>query len=120
MKTTEEKYEEMGFTKLGDGKVEDRHGDIYYPRKVKSPAKAIRQFCFECMGMDRRKKNPEHPYDDIRECTDPVCPLFDFRAGKNPFNVRVLTEEQKIQAMKNLSKAGVPHARSSGSDEDQR
>lgn len=85
---TEEKYKEMGFEKLGRGQVMDRHGDKYYPRKVKSPAKAIRQFCFECMGMDRRVKTPERPYDDVQNCSDPMCPLFDFRMGKNPFHKR--------------------------------
>ena len=91
---TEEKYKEMGFTKIGNGAVQDRHGDIYFPRKVKGPAKAIRRFCFECMGMDRRKENPERPYADVESCTDPVCPLFDFRAGRNPFHARALSAHE--------------------------
>jgi hypothetical protein len=120
MKNTDEKYEEMGFTKLEDGGVVDRHGATYYPRKVKSPLKAIRHFCFSCMGMDRRDKKPEHPYDDVKGCTDPICPLFDFRTGKNPFMVRTLTEEQRRQAIKNLKMVKVDGNKPKGSDEDAR
>ena len=87
-KMTMEKYKEMGFINRGDGKVQDRHGDIYYPRKVEGVAKAVRQFCFECCGMDRREKTPERPYFDVENCSDPMCPLFDFRAGKNPYHGR--------------------------------
>jgi hypothetical protein len=105
MKLTNEKYEEMGFIRLGPGKVQDRHGDILYPKKKRSPLKAIRQFCFECMGMDRRYEKPPHPYDDVSECTDPVCPVFDFRFGKNPFLRKELTEEQKEVARKNIELA---------------
>lgn len=96
------KYKEMGFTELSDTKVQDRYGKIYYPRKVKSPLKAVRRFCGECMGMDRRKKNAPFPYDDIQNCTDPLCPLFDFRLGKNPFMQGLLSEEQKKAARERM------------------
>jgi len=56
-----------------------------FARKSKRPLKAIRLFCMECMGMDRRYKNPPHPIEDIKHCTDKLCPLYDFRLGKNPF-----------------------------------
>ena len=93
--TTDEKYEEMGFTKLGKGRVQDRHGAKYYPKKAKSPQKAIKLFCRECMGMDRRDKSQMENVEEARACTDPMCPLFDFRMGKNPFNTRIMTDEQK-------------------------
>ena len=99
---TEEKYEEMGFIKLGEGKMQDKHGGVYYPRKATKPLKAIRMFCFECMGMDRRDKKPEHPIENVRNCTDPMCPLFDFRFGKNPFVGQPLSEEQRIAAVERL------------------
>jgi len=102
---TKEKFIEMACTTLSDRKVQDRHGDIIYPRKVKSPLKAIRQFCFECMGMDRRKRNPQKPYDDVENCTDPVCPVFDFRFGKNPYLKRKLSQEQRDAAIKRLKTA---------------
>lgn len=84
---TKEKYEEMGFTVTGKS-VMDRFGKKYYPKKAKSPAKAIRFACMECMGWDRTKSESDRPFDDIRDCTDPMCPLFDFRFGKNPFHSR--------------------------------
>lgn len=60
----------------------------YYPKKSKSPIKAIRLFCFECMGWDRRYKDSGKPYEDVRTCPDTMCPLFDFRFGRNPFTNR--------------------------------
>ena len=99
---TIEKYEALGFTELSDTKVQDRYGDIYYPRKVTKPLQAIKRFCGECMGMDRRQKTPQFPHDDIRNCTDPMCPLFDFRFGKNPFIQRLLSEEQKKVARERI------------------
>jgi hypothetical protein len=92
---TAEKYQEMGIVETGKGKVQDAAGKTYYTRKARSPLKAIRQFCAECQGMDRRNKKAPFPFDDIRKCTDPMCPLFDFRLGKNPFVGRPMSEEQK-------------------------
>lgn len=97
---TKEKFIEMGFIILSDRKVQDRYGKIYYPRKAGTPLKAIKLQCQECMGMDRKEKNPVKPYADIRNCTDPMCPLFDFRMGKNPFMQRRLTKEQREAAVK--------------------
>jgi len=99
---TAEKYKEMGFTEVSDTKVQDRDGFIYFPRKVTKPLGAIKRFCGECMGMDRRIKTPQFPHDDIRNCTDPMCPLFDFRFGKNPFMKRLLSEEQKKAARERM------------------
>ena len=56
-----------------------------YARKSTKPLKAIRLFCFECMGMSRRDKKPRAPFEDVKGCTDELCPLFDFRLGKNPY-----------------------------------
>ena len=57
-----------------------------YPKKSKKPLQAIRYFCFECMGWDRRYEDSGRPIEDVKHCTDPMCPLFDFRLGKNPFH----------------------------------
>ena len=105
---TAEKYKEMGFTELSDKKVQDKHGDIYYPKKASSPLKAIKFFCRECFGMDRRKKAQVENVELVRDCTDPMCPLFDFRLGKNPFIKRVLTEEQRKAVGERLTLAREP------------
>ena len=84
---TDKNFEEKSFTVHGDFVI-DRHGAKYFPKKSKSPAKAIRLFCFECNGWDRRKKDSGKPFEFVKECVDPMCPLFDFRFGKNPFHSR--------------------------------
>jgi len=56
-----------------------------YPKKSRKPLRAIRYFCFECMGWDRRSQNYKKPIDDVAKCVDEMCPLYDFRFGKNPF-----------------------------------
>ena len=84
---TDARYIELGFIK-NINSVESPNGQIFYPKKSKSPAKAIRLFCKECCGLDRRLKTKTGLSNLIDECTDPLCPLFDFRYGKNPFYSR--------------------------------
>lgn len=65
--------------------------------EIKSPLKAIKQFCFECCGESRA---------EVRRCCSPKCPLHPFRLGKNPFlKKREMTPEQKEQARQRLSEA---------------
>ena len=106
---TQDKYKEMGFVEILDGKVQDQHGHIYYPRKARTPLKAIKFFCRECMGMDRRKKRQLENVEFVRDCTDPICPLFDFRLGKNPYIKRILSEEQRKAAAERLKLARGAH-----------
>ena len=40
-----------------------------------TPVGAIRAFCLECVGWQAQ---------EVRECTDELCPLFPFRMGRNP------------------------------------
>lgn len=54
--------------------------------KPGTPLKAIRAFCTECFGGSVR---------EIKNCTAPRCPLYEFRLGKNPYLKRELTEEQR-------------------------
>lgn len=61
--------------------------------EVRSPLKAIRKFCVECMGGNRV---------EVKACTSPKCPLYAFRMGKNPYNKKVLTEEQKAEVRERL------------------
>ena len=85
---TEAKYKQMGFT-VKSKFVLDSEGNKYFPKKAKTPLRAIRYFCLECMGWERRKGlKQDKPFDDVRECTDPLCPLFDFRFSKNPHSNR--------------------------------
>ena len=71
----------------------------YYPKKSKRPVTAIRYFCFECMGWDRRSKDSGKPFEDVKGCTDEMCPLYDFRFGKNPFVKRKISQKT-IDALK--------------------
>lgn len=64
--------------------------------EIKSPLKAIRQHCIECMGDQVR----EVPYCNVKR-----CPLYSFRLGKNPYSTRHLTEEQKQAAAERMKKA---------------
>ena len=57
-----------------------------FTRKAKSPVKAIRLMCLECMGMSRTENNPARPFKDVDECSATDCPLHSFRLGKNPFH----------------------------------
>ena len=65
----------------------------YYPKKSQKPLQAIRYFCFECMGWDRRSPDSGKPFEAVKNCTDTMCPLYDFRFGKNPFIKREISEE---------------------------
>jgi hypothetical protein len=84
---TDDRYIELGFMKNGKS-VKHPDGTIFYPKKDKSPAKAIRLFCKECCGLDRREKTKTGLSNLIDECSDPCCPIFDFRFGRNPFYSR--------------------------------
>lgn len=71
-----------------------------YPKKATNPIKAIRLFCCECMGADRRSPKLKIPSEDIRGCTDPDCPLYDFRFGKNPHRKKVRLSEERKAALR--------------------
>ena len=109
--TEEEMYDFLGYKVEGD-KVIDRDGRVWYRRKHTNPVKAIRYACLECMGTDRRDEtmNPKTARVDIMKCTDPLCPLYSFRFGKNPFR-KEMSEERK-EAMRERLKAKPirPHA----------
>ena len=64
----------------------------YKPKKCKSPAKAIREFCIECMGSRGSGQNYTKL---IEECVSTNCPLYDFRFGNNPHHKQKLTKEQR-------------------------
>jgi len=60
-----------------------------YKSKAKSPGKAIRAFCVECVGGLVR---------DVTRCTARQCALFPFRHGRNPFHGR--TGQPNLSAIK--------------------
>jgi len=62
------------------------------PKKCKRPAKAIREFCIECMGGRGSGQNYTKL---IEECVSTNCPLYDFRFGKNPHHTQNLTDVQR-------------------------
>lgn len=60
----------------------------YVGKKQRSPVKAIREMCIECVA---RTKN----YNKlIKECPDQECNLYKFRFGKNPNHTQNLTAEE--------------------------
>ena len=62
---------------------------------ITSPLKAIRAKCLDC-ATDAT---------EVRLCPVESCALWPFRFGKNPYNKRVLTEEQREAAIQRLAKA---------------
>ena len=53
--------------------------------------KVIRLFCKECCGDS-----------DWKVCSSKNCQLYPYRDGKNPFNNRIMTDEQKKQASERM------------------
>ena len=52
-----------------------------HPRR--SPVKAMRAMCLDCMGGQ---------VSWVKMCTSVGCPLWPFRMGKNPFHTRKTTK----------------------------
>jgi len=52
-----------------------------------TPVGAIRAFCLECVNWQ---------YEEIRECTDSLCPLYPFRLGTNPSRKGIGKERKDI------------------------
>ena len=63
----------------------------YKPKKCKSPLKAIREKCVECMGG----RESDGYVKRISECVSEDCPTYAFRFGKNPYHTQTLTAEQR-------------------------
>lgn len=73
--------------------------------KITSPLKAIKAFCVDCMGGQ---------VTYVKDCTSTNCPLYKFRFGKNPYNTRQLTDEQRQAASERMKK--VAEARKANKD----
>ena len=81
----------------------------YQAKKLKSPLKAIRENCFECMGG----RESEGYAKRVNQCASPDCALFSFRFGKNPYHSQNLTDEQRKERGDRLSKA-ISHDKRTG------
>ena len=65
----------------------------YQPRKHKTPLKAIKETCVQCMGG----RESEGYLKRISECVSADCPIYEFRFGKNPYHKQNLTLEQRTE-----------------------
>lgn len=70
---------------------EGEEGDV-----IKSPLKAIRAFCIDCMGGAVR---------EVKICPSKICPLHAFRMGKNPYRKRELSPEHLAKLQEAKAKA---------------
>ena len=76
----------------------------YQPKKKTAPVKAIREMCIECMGGRNNKGHKEL----IENCLSPVCSLFSFRFGTNPYRLKPILssnerKKRSERAKKNFS-----------------
>ena len=55
--------------------------------------KAIIAKCIDCSCYEK---------SEVRNCIVMSCPLWQFRNGKNPYNKRVMTEEQRAATAERL------------------
>ncbi len=64
---------------------------------AKTPQRAIKEFCKECMGDN---------YNEVKFCSSNMCPLKPFRTGKNPFRAEVImSDERKAEISERFAKA---------------
>ena len=70
-------------------------------KKCKSPLKAIREKCVECMGG----RESDGYVKRISECVSEDCPTYAFRFGKNPYHTQTLTAEQRKERGERLRTA---------------
>lgn len=66
--------------------------------KQLTPLKAIRAKCLDCMCDSS---------NEVKLCPITDCSLYPFRFGKNPYNKRELSEEQKAELRERLKRANV-------------
>lgn len=59
--------------------------------KSTSPLEAIKDFCMECCGYQR---------DEVKTCSAPMCPLYEFRLGKNPYRKTKDYTEEELEKMR--------------------
>ena len=72
----------------------------YPTKKSKSPIKAIREMCIQCMGT---RENVGYQ-KLIETCPSLSCPNYAFRFGSNPYNKKTLTDEQRKKKAETLKR----------------
>jgi hypothetical protein len=77
----------------------------YQAKKQKSPVRAIREFCIECMGGRDNKGSMKL----VRECVSKTCALFEFRLGANPYHNQTLTKAQREERGQRLKANLISH-----------
>jgi hypothetical protein len=63
---------------------------------VLTPLKAMRVYCIDCCGGSR---------NEVKLCPSKDCSLWPYRFGKNPYNTRVVSEEQRKMTAERLNAA---------------
>jgi hypothetical protein len=61
----------------------------YTGKVIKGALKVIKEKCLDCSCWQA---------NEVKFCPATDCTLFPFRNGKNPYSVRELSSEQKVQA----------------------
>ena len=65
-------------------------------KQITNPVKAIRAKCVECSGGSQ---------SEATLCAMRDCPLWPFRAGKNPYrSKRTMSDEQKAELVERLQR----------------
>jgi hypothetical protein len=72
----------------------------YKGKKCKTPLKANREMCIECMG-GRDSEGYQHR---IKDCASIDCPLFSFRFGKDPYRCPNLSADQRKRMADRMEK----------------
>lgn len=62
----------------------------------KTPLRAIRAKCLDCSCGSA---------NEVKLCPCTNCPLYPYRAGRNPYRSRAMSEESKIKARERLALA---------------
>lgn len=70
--------------------------DGYTGPDIRNPLRAIRAKCLDCSCYNEA---------EVRTCAKTGCPLYPFRMARNPYRIRVMTEEQKAAATARLHAA---------------
>jgi hypothetical protein len=75
----------------------------YKGKKYKTPVKAMREKCIECMGG----RGSEDYRCRIKECVSVDCPIFAFRFGKDPYRSPNLSDDQRKRMANRMSKVNL-------------
>ena len=72
-------------------------------KKRKTPVKAMREMCIECMGG----RGSEDYRRRMKECVSVDCPIFAFRFGKDPNRSPNLSDDQRKRMANRMDKVNL-------------